>query len=272
MQRTRRLFSTLNRYAKPVTLNDIIALDEDDIIAIATRHLIETNELFHEERLNNHKQKAIPDNDKVAFTNIISLYECNTELLKYFLKDKQVLFDGRELKGKRKIDEYCRVRPVEEDINTFLCFVDQYWSSFSENLDVIKKYLATKIDEQPALIYRNKNGGNLLFRPIGQRPFVLCALGLYDRIKNMRMTMQTMNKINFEIDSELWKFIVWNPINKKMITSSNGTLIEYLLKYFAGVELTSKEFLKMKEDFRSMKGDEHLTDDEICEMLNRCRI
>lgn len=272
MQRTRRLFSTLNRYAKPVTLNDIIALDEDDIIAIATRHLIETNELFHEERLNNHKQKAIPDNDKVAFTNIISLYECNTELLKYFLKDKQVLFDGRELRGKRKIDEYCRVRPAEEDINAFLCFVDQYWSSFSENLDVIKKYLATKIDEQPALIYRNKNGGNLLFRPIGQRPFVLCALGLYDRTKNMRITMQTMNNINFEIDSELWKFIVWNPINKKMITSSNGTLIEYLLKYFAGVELTSKEFLKMKEDFRSMKGDEHLTDDEICEMLNRCRI
>ena len=29
MQRTRRMFSTLNRYAKPVSLRDIIALDED---------------------------------------------------------------------------------------------------------------------------------------------------------------------------------------------------------------------------------------------------
>lgn len=30
-KRTRRLFTTLNRYAKPVSLSDIIALDEDDM-------------------------------------------------------------------------------------------------------------------------------------------------------------------------------------------------------------------------------------------------
>ena len=57
-----------------------------------------------------------------------------------------------------------------------------------------------------------------------------------------------------------------------MITSSNGTLIEYLLKYFSGVELTDKELLKMKEDFRGMKGDEKLTDGEINKMLNQCKV
>lgn len=119
MQRTRRLFSTLNRYAKPVSLNDIIALDEDDIVAIVTRHLIENCDLFSEKRLNNHKQKAIPEKDKTAFTNIISLYECNTELLKYFIKDLQIKVDNRLLKGKRKIEEYCRKRPAEEDITNF---------------------------------------------------------------------------------------------------------------------------------------------------------
>jgi DNA sulfur modification protein DndB len=30
MERSRRLFTTLNRYAKPVSKMDIIALDEDD--------------------------------------------------------------------------------------------------------------------------------------------------------------------------------------------------------------------------------------------------
>ena len=34
MEKSRRIFSTLNRYAKPVLLGDIIALDEDDAIAI----------------------------------------------------------------------------------------------------------------------------------------------------------------------------------------------------------------------------------------------
>lgn len=121
-------------------------------------------------------------------------------------------------------------------------------------------------------MYRNKSGGNLLFRPIGQRPFVLCALALFDKTRNMKITMQIMNKINFEIDSDIWKFIVWNPINKKMITSSNGALIEYMLKYFSGIELSDKEMLKLEEDFKGMKGDENLTNDDIFEILSRYKV
>ena len=42
-ERTRRLFTTLNRYAKPVSKMDTIALDEDDSVAIVTRNLVETH-------------------------------------------------------------------------------------------------------------------------------------------------------------------------------------------------------------------------------------
>ena len=45
-EKTRRIFSTLNRYAKPVKPGDIIALDEDDTVAIVTRNLLETYPLF----------------------------------------------------------------------------------------------------------------------------------------------------------------------------------------------------------------------------------
>ena len=51
MERTRRLFTTLNRYAKPVKKSEIIALDEDDIIAIITRDLVEKYPLFREKFL-----------------------------------------------------------------------------------------------------------------------------------------------------------------------------------------------------------------------------
>ena len=51
MERTRRLFTTLNRYAKPVKKSEIIALDEDDIIAIITRDLVEKYPLFCEKFL-----------------------------------------------------------------------------------------------------------------------------------------------------------------------------------------------------------------------------
>ena len=44
--RTRRLFTSLNRYAKPVSQLAKIALDEDDVVAIVTRKLIEEHPLF----------------------------------------------------------------------------------------------------------------------------------------------------------------------------------------------------------------------------------
>ena len=57
-----------------------------------------------------------------------------------------------------------------------------------------------------------------------------------------------------------------------MITSSNGALIEYMLKYFSGIELSDKEMLKMEEDFKGMKGDENLTNDDIFEILSRYKV
>lgn len=273
MQRTRRLFSTLNRYAKPVTLNDIIALDEDDIIAIATRHLIENSPLFHEKRLNNHKQKAIPDSDRTAFTNIISLYECNTELLKYFIKDKKIVLDGKELKGKNKIIEYCRFRPDEAEIEEFLYFVDNFWNEFCKEMTVIRNYIAKDIKLNPASEYRNKNGGNLLFRPIGQRPFVKCVLSLLEKNNfNMEKAMQIMNKLELSIENEIWEYIAWNPISKRMIASSNGVIIELMMKYFVGIELPEKEMAKMINNYRSMKSNESLTNDDIVQLLNSKRV
>mgnify|MGYP001852878999 CR=1 FL=1 len=269
MQRTRRLFSTLNRYAKPVTLNDIISLDEDDIIAIATRHLIENNPLFHEERLINQKQKAIPKSDKTAYTNIISLYECNTELLAYFIKDKIVYFNHKQLRGKRKIQEYCRLRPSEEEISTFITFTDTFWGAFSQKIDEISQYLSIDIKSNPAADFRNEQGGSLLFRPVGQRPFVRCALALYDLSHDMNSVMAVLNKVKYSIEDKLWESIVWNPISKKMITSSNATLIEYMLKYFTRAPMTDIEIKKMVDEYKSMKGDPALTKEEILQTLDK---
>lgn len=274
MQRTRRLFSTLNRYAKPVSLNDIIALDEDDTIAIATRYLIEHMPLFADRRLNNHKQKAIPEKDKIAFTNIISLYECNTVLLDYFLKDKEVKDNnGKKLKGKRKIDVYCRFRQPDEEIDDYINFVNSFWQSFSENINCIDEYLHINIADEPAAAFRNINGGNILFRPIGQRPFVLCCLALYAKIGDFAEVMTKMNMIEKEISIEPWKDIAWNSVSKRMIASSNGKLIEYLFKYFAGDNLLSAlEIKKMLDSYRSFKKDEQSSDNEILTYLSNFRV
>lgn len=270
-QRTRRLFSTLNRYAKPVTLNDIIALDEDDIIAIATRHLIENNILFKETRLNNHKQKAIPEKDKTAFTNIITLYECNTELLKFFIKDVEIKIDGTKVKnGKKKVDAYCRFRRSEEEIKAFLTFVDDYWCNFIEYIDSINKYVTTPIEKSPALIFRNSEGGNLLFRPVGQKPFVITALKLYEVAHDFSDVMKIMNKINLDLSIDLWTYIAWNPIAKKMVTSSNSKTIQMIMQYIIGVnELTEKELNDLIKAIQGYKADENMQREDVIKLLNK---
>lgn len=271
MKRTRRLFSTLNRYAKPVTLNDIIALDEDDIVAIATRYLIENNLLFQEKRLNYHKQKAIPKNDKTAFTNIISLYDCNLILLEYFLRNKQVYIDKKEVKGKSKLNEYRRFRPDEREINEFICFTNDFWKAVASRIDFVKDYLEVGTREDPADRYRNSEGGVLLFRPIGQIPFVCCAVELLKKGMDYEAAMSILNKLNYNMNSRLWSEIVWNSITKKMIMS-NRNLIELIMKYLCGISLSEKEMKKMIEEYRGEKNIPSSTDSEIIEYLNQFKV
>ena len=271
MKRTRRLFSTLNRYAKPVTLNDIIALDEDDVVAIATRNLIENNLLFHEKRLNYHKQKAIPKTDKTAFTNIITLYDCNLILLEYFLRDKQVFVDKKEVKGASKLNEYRRFRPDEKEISDFIKLTDNFWNAVASQIDFVKSYLETDIQREPAEPYRNAEGGVLLFRPIGQIPFVRCAVELLKDGMSYEEAINILNRLNYNINSDLWSEIVWNSITKKMIMS-NAKLIELIMKYICGISLSDKEMKKLIEEYRGEKNMPTATDEEIKEFLCRFKV
>jgi DNA sulfur modification protein DndB len=78
--RTRRLFSTLNRYAVPVNISEIIALDEEDNCAILTRFIIESWDFFRG-KIHISKSRSISPNDKKFFTNIILLYNLITIIL-----------------------------------------------------------------------------------------------------------------------------------------------------------------------------------------------
>ena len=73
-KRTRRLFSTLNRYAKQVKRSHIIALNEDDIIAIVVRMLIVEHKLFRNAKIWL-GGKNLRRNDNDNFTSLEALYD-----------------------------------------------------------------------------------------------------------------------------------------------------------------------------------------------------
>ena len=88
-EHSRRIFSTLNRYVKPVRLGDIIALDEDDTVAIVTRNMLENYPLFTGNRIKATNNKAIPANDKMAFTSLMTLYACHITLFNTFISIRE---------------------------------------------------------------------------------------------------------------------------------------------------------------------------------------
>lgn len=245
-QRTRRLFTTLNRYAKPVLLDDIIALDEDDTVAITTRYLLEEYDLFTGKRVIYAKQKAIPTTNKEAITSIITLYQANLELFKIFYGDK---FNKKPTQ--KVLGEYLKFRPSNENIEAFREFCVSYWDAFKTRLSFIAEYVNTV--ENAAEAYRNnETGGNLLFRPIGLLPFVKSSLLIYQREeKTFDQIFERFNEVNFDINSRPWLNVVWNQIEKKMIMNSDS-LTQLLLVYLYEENiLTEKELKKLKEGYAS---------------------
>lgn len=259
-QRTRRLFTTLNRYAKPVSTKDIIALDEDDIVAITTRKLVEDldHPLFSDKRIIYNQQKAIPDSNKTAFTSIIALYQCNVEIFKQYHKENNLKPSSYK--------DYLRFRPTDERINHFQDHLLNYWNTLIDSIDIVQEYSKSDIDEIPQLNIRNReDGGNLLFRPVGIEPFVQ-ATTLIKKKGNLEYEdiLNNFSEIDFTLNQIPWKSIVWNDLEKTMIMGSKTAVKSLLLYMFGDDYLTQNQLGKLKEKYASKLNRE----DEVDTILN----
>lgn len=264
MQRTRRLFSTLNRYAKPVSQKDIIALDEDDIVAIITRDLVDEHDLFVGNRVILSQQKNIPDANKTAFTSLTTLAQCNDELLKYYFSFFKMTENAREYKEKYYSEKnrltpnlLRRFRPKNETLVEFKTFCMNYWNSVA-TLDFLEDFVA--MDCQPHEYRNRENGGNILFRPIGLLPFVQATLDYASTLNpsslneiNFDRVLEPFRSINFSLTQKPWKYIAWDPTTNTIITQSNKKLLRYLFSYMSNsqIEFTEKQMEEMKKSYAS---------------------
>ena len=250
MRRARRLFSTLNRYAKPVSKRDIIALDEDDSVAIASRELIENHPLFENERVLDSKGKAIPKSNCTAFTTIITFYECNLELLNYYLESKEVRnADGVKLRGSAKTKEYIRFRPDVKELDEYTKLCQDFWTTIAKNISSVQKYLSTVPSTAP---FRNSDGGDLMFRPAGLKPFVKAAIHIQRKTnKDFAQIIAAMNKLPLCVSDLNWNGVLWDNNNKKMLMNHQLAVELRLVHLFDFKLLTDKELTQMVEGYAS---------------------
>jgi DNA sulfur modification protein DndB len=257
MQKSRRLFTTLNRYAKPVTMDDIIALDEDDSVAIVTRDLLEEFDLFTGTRVTKSKNKAIPDSDKKSITSIITLYQCNYELLKQFRRNRKR--DSPNTKRDNLSREnYLKFRPDQVEIDLFNEYCKDFWQDFKTEIQEIQDF-SSDTSENPATEFRNKDdGGNLLFRPVGLLPFVQVVIEIHKRTGDeIDYIINKFSLADFTLNTIPWKNVLWNPNEKTMIMGTSG-LVKLLLLYMYNDEvIRPSELRSLSEKYSDKMGVEN---------------
>lgn len=237
-KRTRRLFSTLNRRARRVSDNEIIALDEDDVVAIATREMAENHVLFSGNRLVDSSNKNIPPQNGLAFTSILTLYEINKFLFNEYAQEK----------GMRKAERerYLLYRPDDNGVSEFIQEIKNFWDLFVKNIPVIEEFVNLSEDMVLAKGLRSRQGGNLLFRPIALSQFVIAILE-YKKRKNtdIESAIQKLARIPMTIQDRPWKSVLWLDERKNVNGRVRKKELMNLMLFLVDEELLTK---KEKDD------------------------
>lgn len=222
MQRTRRLFATLNRYAKPVSLTEIIALDEDDVVAIACRDLLENHSLFKNDRISLEKRKSLAPNDDKNFTSLMSLYQAMDE---YLMDAKRA--DWQAFKS---------VRPSDDDrVQFYIDKAHHFWDLLVGAIPELSNIQKLKPGKPLPRSLRGPDGGDLLFRPIAPPMIARClrkagTFGMDEEtfISRFAKTPRRLNK-------HPWMHLLWDGMHM-IVREKNRTIAEDIILWMVNCD------------------------------------
>lgn len=259
LQRTRRLFSTLNRRAKPTSSGMNIAIDEDDGVAILTRRLVKESSILKGLVLSSlgSKQLASTKSNDSYITTLSALYEVNEILLGAYNEGTQIDKDFKQF------------RPSSDALDSYYLFLEGIWKQmldYCPGFDSIKsgKYKPGELrflmdsDGLPALDDAQKNipGGNVFFRPIGQYIVaeVIKQAGIQRKVLP-DVIAAIMTHVSMDIDHAPWVGVIWNPSTRTIIGSrKERTLISTMISHALGLR-TLVKVRELKQRYRDIIGD-----------------
>lgn len=219
-QRTRRLFTTVNKKAKTISKAAKIALDEDDGFAIVTRRLIDSHWLFEDARklVLYSSGGSIPPTDAKSLSSVVGLFEI-----------------VRDLYGGSK--DFGQTRPDDDSLADHLNLCSNF---FDELLKQIPEYKAVFVKDNGRVgDFRATTNNHLLFRPIGQRAFARAVQLLISRKITISNAVKKLRSAEMFIQKKPWHHIVWNPVDETMITNKI-LLAEAQLLRLAGQSLRNR--------------------------------
>jgi DNA sulfur modification protein DndB len=253
-ERTRRLFSTLNKYAVRVSPGELVALSEDDTFAIVVRKLIDHYKPLNADFVPLTATTNIPEKYKGCITTVLGL---NT-LVEIIALPKTP--EGGKERKQLKIGP-----PHEQTIQAIYDQHCSFWESLRKYIPEIKKVTNSAPSQELASKYRNEEGGHVLFRPFGQKAFANAVRIMMDRDIDMDKAIKALSKVPFYLHQTPWVGVLWNPTAKKVMWG-NDTLAQNLFLYMVGQEIPGKsknEPYDLEEAYRKALDNPEASIDDI---------
>jgi DNA sulfur modification protein DndB len=225
LQRTRRLFTTLNRYAKPVNKTEIIALDEDDAIAIVTRRLLENYPLLTN-FTSIKRGKSIPASDRRSLTTIVTIYDVLDRYMSWQWKDRR---------------DFKKQRPSDRELNALYRQAVALFEGLKKAFPPLSELADSRPDEEISFKYRNRSaGGHLLFRPVGLLMVISVIRYLLDEGKALAKALSAVASAPMLLAEPPWVGLLWDSANHRMtVSSENQRVATRLLLHGVGGRLAA---------------------------------
>lgn len=240
LTRARRLFTTLNRYAKKTSPATHTAMSEDNGVALITRRLIREHPLFAK-RI---KVMVIGKNGKpkIAAGNAMSAADRQYLMaIETFRKCNQFLLP-QELTAEFSRDQQI---PRFESLEIAYARIYGDWEKMIEAVDPWKELLATDTTVEN---YRLPTGGHVLVRPIGITAFA-GAISTAPKTMATKHIRNVVSKYQAVNDSP-WSGVLWNSSTKRMnVTVAAERLARRLWRYLLGLD---EDKVKLTQDWRAM--------------------
>ena len=260
LQRTRRLFSTLNRRAKPTSGVMNIAIDEDDSVAIVTRQLVKENERLKQfvlAEVRGSKQLAPTKKNDPYITTLGAFYETNEILLGAF-------GGGLEINK-----EFKQFRRSFEDLDAYAKFLEEIWMRMLEKCPGFDNVLSGKktpgdlrlqTDAGGQVVYDDAGkpiaGESVFARPVGQ--FVVADVLKLAGIQGKSIDDAIdaiMANVSMDIDEEPWVNVIWNPATRNIIGGKKERgLLSSLISFSLNLKGTPK-IRELTKLYRDVSGD-----------------
>lgn len=238
-QRTRRLFTTLNKRAKAVAKGAIIALDEDDAMAIVCRRLVEEHAWFTGSRIAYQATNNMPTGNTEAFTTLGALYDT-----------LGALFCGVYGGDSEKLRFY---RPSDPEMEGWYKRAEEFFGLCHKHFASFRRFCEAGDDfGAVTTAQRNKRGGSVLFRPIGliMLAEVLAALTRRHKKSNIGDIFSHVAGIPWRLSKPPFAGVIWDSRAERMVTGTR-VLCRDLVLFVLGEDLPRR---KLASKYAKAKG------------------